>query len=373
MKSKKLTIVQVIYSLTQGGAEKFVVDLSNKLSEKHKVYVITLRGQPTDLFNTLLNDKVIHINFPVGDGFRLRDIYNLNKFIDDLNPDIIHTHLQVVFYFILRSVFKRKQLIIHTIHNDASFDANIKYQFIVRKYFYKKNLIIPITISNESKNSYEIFYKLYNSELIYNGSSTPNKTKCFSDVKQEIESYKGNSSDLVFIHLSRFHEDQKQHTILIKAFNRARRDFKNVILIIIGRGYETQDAEYLKEIAEEGIFFLGEKSNVGDYLNLSNVFCLSSRFEGLPISLLEAISCGCIPICTPVGGIKDIIQQDNTGYISADISEESYFQQINKYIKNPYKIQKKDLIDYFNKNYSIDTCSSQHEKIYLKYLNKISN
>ncbi len=375
MTQKKLKIVQVIYALIQGGAEKFVVDLSNKLSEKHEVYVITLRGSSSDLFKNQLNDSVNYINFPIDDGFQLKDIYRLNKFIDKLDPDIIHTHLQVVFYFLLRNIFSKKNVIFHTIHNDASFDGTIKYQFLIRKFFYKKKMIIPITISSESKTSYEKYYKLNNSELIYNGCSKPIKTENFNEIKKQIDSLKFNSDDLVFIHLSRFAENQKQHSVLINAFNRIRSNFNNVILIIIGQGYETKEAEFLKEIARESIYFLGEKNNVGDYLYLSDVICLSSRFEGLPISLLEAISCGCIPICTPVGGIKDIIQEEKTGYLSSDISEESYYQALKKYLKNPNKIRKNELIEYFAENYSIEKCSNQHEKIYLKYLNqkKMSN
>jgi hypothetical protein len=81
MKSKKLKIVQVIYALIQGGAEKFVVELSNKLAENHDVYIVTLRGSPLDLHRNQVNNNVNYINFPIHDGFRIRDIYRLNKFI----------------------------------------------------------------------------------------------------------------------------------------------------------------------------------------------------------------------------------------------------------------------------------------------------
>jgi glycosyltransferase involved in cell wall biosynthesis len=369
--NKKLRIVQVIYSLTQGGAEKFVVDLSNKLSENHDVYVVTLRGTSFDIFRNQLVEKVNYINFPISDGFRISDIYKLNKFIDKLKPDIIHTHLQVVFYFLLRKIFDKKNVIFHTIHNDASYDGNIKYQFIIRKFFYKKNLIIPITISDDSKKSYEKYYNLNNSELIYNGCLKLLKTEQYEEVKNQVDSLKYNSQDLVFTHLSRFNEYQKQHSVLIKVFNRIRIDFNNAILLIIGRDFETEEAEFLKKLAKDGVYFLGQKSNISDYLYLSDVFCLSSRFEGLPISLLEAISCGCTPICTPVGGIKDVIQHERTGYISTDISEESYYQAIIKYLNDSNKIKKRELIEYFIENYSISECCTKHEKVYLKYLKKI--
>lgn len=368
MVQKKLKIVQVIYALIQGGAEKFVVDLSNELSETHDVYIVTLRGSSSDLFKNQLSSKVNYINFPIGNGFRIKDIYRLNKFIDKLDPDIIHTHLQVVFYFLLRTLSKKKNIVFHTIHNDASFDGIIKYQFLIRNFFYKRNLVIPITISNDSKISFENYYKINDPELIYNGCLKPNKTEKFEEVQKEIESLKLSPKDLVFIHLSRFNENQKQHSVLINAFNRTRSDFKNAILLVIGREYESEQADFLKKIAGDGIYFLGERSNIGDYLYQSDVFCLSSRFEGLPISLLEAIACGCTPICTPVGGIKDIIQPDKTGYLSSDISEDSYYQEMHKYLRRPDKIKKNELIEYFSENYSIDKCGKHHEKIYLKYI-----
>ena len=43
---------------------------------------------------------------------------------------------------------------------------------------------------------------------------------------------------------------------------------------------------------------------------LSDAFCLTSVYEGLPISLLEAISCGCVPVCTPVGGITEVVHHE---------------------------------------------------------------
>ncbi|GAA0879721.1 glycosyltransferase [Algoriphagus jejuensis] len=365
---KKLKIVQVIYALIQGGAEKFVVDLSNKLAETHEVYIITLRGDSSDLFQNQIHKSVNYINFPIDNGFNLRDIYRLNRFIDGLKPDIIHTHLQVVFYFLLRSVFNRKEVIFHTIHNDASFDGKIRYQFHLRKFFYKRGLIIPITISEESKDSYEKYYNLDNSELINNACATPSISSQFEEVRKQVNSLKSSPENLVLVHLSRFHEDQKQHSVLIKAFNKIRSKHQNAILLIIGRGYDLDEAKFLIDIAGDGVFFLGEKSNIGDYLRLSDAFCLSSRFEGLPISLLEAISLGCVPICTPVGGIRDIIQEGEIGYMSTGIDEESYYEVLSRFVNKPYKIQKETLERFFLDNYSIARCSALHEEIFLKYL-----
>ena len=109
------------------------------------------------------------------------------------------------------------------------------------------------------------------------------------------------------------------------------------------------------------IYFLGEKNNVGDYLLFSDAFCLTSFYEGLPISLLEALSCGVTPICTSVGGIPDVIKDNQTGYLS-DINVDSYYNAIQRFINK--KIPRDNLIEYFNKNFSITVCAEKYEQVF---------
>ena len=73
------------------------------------------------------------------------------------------------------------------------------------------------------------------------------------------------------------------------------------------------------------VYFLGKVTNVSDYLLCADAFVLTSIFEGLPISLLEALSAGVIPVCTPVGGIINIVTK-NIGFLSEDVSKDAYSQ-----------------------------------------------
>ena len=91
-------------------------------------------------------------------------------------------------------------------------------------------------------------------------------------------------------------------------------------------------------------------------------FCLSSFYEGLPISLLEAFSCGCTPICTAVGGIVDVIKNGENGYLSLDLSVKSYVDAIMNYIESP--IERKNLIQYYRNNYTMEKCANKYEAIY---------
>ena len=60
--------------------------------------------------------------------------------------------------------------------------------------------------------------------------------------------------------------------------------------------------------------------------------CLPSIWEGLPVTLLEALSVGCIPICSPVGGIPDVVKDGENGYLSVSCGEEDYYSTMKRFL-----------------------------------------
>jgi len=368
-----MRIIQINYSLCQGGAERFIVDLSNELAKKHEIILITIRDDKIanySFFKNEVSPKVKYINFPIKEGFRITDVFKLNKFIDSFEPDIIHTHLNTVFYFLFKTFFNRKTKIFHTIHNDAFFDGRLKIPSKIRFYSYKWHNVYPITISNKSNQSFEEFYNLNVAKLIYNGRKKPNKSKNFEKVKEEISQLKLDSECKIFIHLSRFVPEQKNHELLFEAFNQLSLIYPNIILLVIGQGYDSDIASTVKNKANSKTFFLGERNNVADYLYCSDAFCLSSYIEGLPISLLEALACGVVPICTPVGGIVDVIENEKTGFLSKSVDKENYFKALKRFMEKPNLISKSELIHHFEQNYSMEICAKRHIKYYQKVLSE---
>ncbi|RGJ63668.1 glycosyltransferase [Bacteroides stercoris] len=110
---------------------------------------------------------------------------------------------------------------------------------------------------------------------------------------------------------------------------------------------------FLQEQACDKIYFLGLKKNVGDYLKNSDAFALSSLNEAMPITLIEALACGCIPLSTPVSGSVDIIQNGKNGFLSKDFSVDSYITMLKDFFKNHENIDKKELEVYFENNLSM--------------------
>lgn len=360
-----MKILELIYSLSSGGGERFVVDLSNELAQRGNDVTICmlLNDQESRLvFNRQFIAKNVKFHaMKFSSGFSLIKIKSVEDYILKEMPDIVHCHLNVIPYVFRLAYCHREIKFFHTLHSIASKATGSKYQYYINKYFYSHNIIRPITISNECQLSYNRFYKLNNAPCIDNGRAQVIPSDNINMVKEEVSSYKAATTTPVFVHVARCHPSKNQD-LLIDSFNELNIKGYDYVLLVIGTGYDTKDGQKLKEKACGKIYFLGEKNNVNDYLLCSDAFCLTSFYEGLPISLLEALSCGVTPICTSVGGIPDVISDGETGYL-AEVEVESYLKAIQRFYAR--KISKNKLIKYFTDNFSIEVCSA-------KYLNQFN-
>jgi len=360
-----MKVLQFFYSLIPGGAERFVLDLTNELAEKNETILYVLRDDTIEnqgFYVPEISKKVKYINLKIDPGFKPWLIWKFYKILKMEKPDVVHCHLNLVNYFFLLSlVFYKRIKFVYTIHNSAEKEAKSKLERIFRRFFFKHSFFIPVAISDETNNSYKSFYKLKDVAIIYNGRKFSGKTLIYEQTVNEIAAFKPSVNTLVFCHLARFGR-QKNQEMLVSVFNRLRAEGFDVILLIMGEGFE--NASELKALAGDHIHFLGIRSNIYDYLYASDAFCLSSIFEGMPISLIEAFACGCVPVCTPVGGIKDTIENGVTGFLSKTVSGDDYYEAIKAFIRDKDLIKKDTLVKYYHEKFSIEECTKNYLRIY---------
>ena len=359
-----MKIIQLIYSLCSGGAERFVVSLSNQLTEMgHDVTVCMLLSDQNDsyVFNRqFLDSRVKFHSMGYLPGFSLKKVIDVEKYILSQQPDVVHCHLNVIPYVFRIAIAHRDIRFIHTLHNVAENASGKKWQKFINRFFYKHRYITPITISARCRQSYRDYYGLPSPASIDNGCEVPRKSIRFDEVVSEVKSYKDNPHSPVFIHVARFHE-QKNQNLLIDAFNELDRKDEDFVLLVIGDGFDHGPGAELKRRACAKIHFLGLKNNVADYLYCSDAFCLTSIYEGLPISLLEAMACGVVPICTNVGGIPDVIIEGVSGYLS-NVGLGEYIDAIRRYRSD--MITKDSIVAEFNKSYSMEYCAQCYMHLY---------
>lgn len=357
-----MKILQITFNLSSGGGERFVVDLSNELSKTEEVVLLQIQSND-NLQNAHylpeLSERVKYINLGFQSGISLGVMIGVYKAIKKENPDVVNAHSTLITVS-LAALLYRKTKYFHTLHSLAERCLGSLWLKPLYHYLYNKR-VKAITISKTSNDSYTHFYTLYNSLTINNGRSPINLTEEYDHVKSEIESLKIHADDKVFIHVARLHP-VKNHQLLFDTFKRLIEEGEHIILMIVGNGFENHlvfNNSFCK-----GIYLLGEKRNVGDYLACSDYFVLSSLKEGLPISLLEAMSTGLIPVSTPAGGVCDVIRDKENGYLSLTHNPEDFYNSVKEAIINTADINRKTIVDDYNREYSMKACAINYLKAY---------
>lgn len=355
-----MKILELHYSTSWAGAERFVVDLCNELSENEDIVLCTIEDDNIpnkSYYKKELNNKIKYINLKCKTGLQLKALWRIYKIIKKEKPDIVHAHTDLL-CIIIPAIFYRKAKYYHTLHTLAEFCLRHKSLKFIYKYFYKTR-VRPITISEACQKSFLNLYDIKTSIKIENGRAPIKFTNQENEVKNEIENLKLHIDDKVFIHVGRC-QPEKNQALLIDSFNDFLKKGYHAILILIGAAYDLPENQKILSNMQKGIYWLGLKSNVGDYLINSDFFILSSKYEGLPISLLEAISLGIIPISTPAGGVVDVLSKTEYGYIAKGFNKTDLYEQIIKAYNEFEQFDKNNLKDYFEKNFSMQHCAQRY-------------
>ncbi|GGF58935.1 putative glycosyltransferase EpsD [Paenibacillus albidus] len=160
---------------------------------------------------------------------------------------------------------------------------------------------------------------------------------------------------------------RKHQDLLIKAVNYLKEEIPNLRLLIVGDGEKIEKYKLMADkLGVNGnVDFLGYRNDIEKLMMLSDVAVSSSRQEGLPLNIMEAMATGLPLIVTNCRGNRDLVYDKENGYV-IDINDANGFSRA---IHNLYAF--KDICGKFsNKNidlidaYSLETISTQMSRIY---------
>lgn len=370
---KKFKVVQMLPALGWGGAQVFCIQLCNELAN-YPGYEVTLismyHHQPAKhLPLDLLDKRVKFITLGKRPGPDPKIFLRIYNTLQQIMPDVVHTHLHSGYYCFLayrrmKNVVFRK---IHTFHNLAKKDAPWHGRKAYH-YYFRKGVIQPVSISDEVHKSALHEYADCNIVQINNGSDPVKPSPLFEQAKAVIGKLKPSADTKVMVNVARISK-QKNQQLLLDCMRTLEEEKQNVIAIILG-DYVPDDKKLYDSLMGKkpgNVHFMGKVKNVSDYLLCSDAFVLSSLFEGLPISLLEALSAGVVPVCTPVGGLKNIVTKD-IGFLSGDISYESYLAAIKAWHQSApayLKQLQENGKALYSRDFSMKSCAEKYNELYI--------
>ena len=270
-------------------------------SGKYNVIVASLFNYHSSITKRLEDAGIKVIYLGKKKGLDLSLVYKLYRILRECNIDIVHTHRYVMQYAIPAAILAGVKCRVHTVHNIADKEVS-KYRRKLAYFFYKKCGVVPVSISPLIQNTVIDEYHLTKEDtpVVYNGSDL---SKCL--VKTDYSNFK----PFRFVHIGRFNP-QKNHGIIIEAADLlVKEGYDFTISFIGGEGnVEERKEEVYKKGLNGVIKFMGLQSNIYPFLYESDCFILPSIYEGMPVTLVEAMGCGMPIIASAVGGVPDMLE-----------------------------------------------------------------
>ena len=317
-----MKILQVIPYFCFGGAETMCENLTYALKALgHDVTVVSLYAERTPI-SRRMEDAGVKIRYLDKKlGLDVSMVPKLRKIMAEERPDVVHTHLDVIKYAVAAAKLAGVKKCVHTVHNVAEKEAEGTLQKIINKTYFTLGWSTPVALSPQVQKSICDFYALKAEKVpvIYNGVDL---SRCLAK-----ESYTAGET-VKIVHVGRFNE-QKNHGRLLKAFQLLLAQYPNCHLNLVGDGELMEEVKALAQelgIAEK-VSFLGSQSNVYPFLQEADIFALPSDYEGMPMTIIEAMGTGLPIVATRVGGVPDMIEDQVSGLLT-DCDEKEVAQAL---------------------------------------------
>lgn len=311
-----MKVIQVIPNLCMGGAETMCETLTLELIKQGvDVKIVSLYDYQTPITQRLSRAGVEIEFLNKKGGMDLSIIKKLKNIFIRENPDVVHSHLGAQKYAMIAAKKARIPSRVHTVHSVADKELS-RIDKILAKRFYKKHGVVPVALSEMVQETVKNVYKLPLDlvPIIVNGI---NLSKC---LKKSDYSF---GDTIKVLHIGRF-SPEKNHKGLIDAFEIFHKVFPNTTLNLVGDGNTLEETkEYaLEKGLKDAVCFLGMKDNVYEYINQADIFVLSSLYEGMPMTLIEAMGTGVPIVATNVGGVPNMLTNEKNALLTSVNAEE---------------------------------------------------
>lgn len=310
-----MRICSIVTSLTSGGAETLVANLSDEFSANgHVSFVIALCdasavGNARDAEERLKKQiaaaggRFVSLALPSARPL-VSGALALRRALRELRPDVVHVHTARAALMLFVGQVRVPAILTH--HNSVlGFSPTLFRLFdrVVGSY---------VAISQETRRMLEASVRRPVVQIV-NAAGRGFRARAPRSVP---------SSPLRVLTVGTI-SDQKNYPLLI-ATAAALRDAGVIqplpVFVVAGNGSDLDDLRRQVVAADlcENVSFLGERNDVAALMKTADVYLNTSRYEGMPIALLEAMRMGLPIIATDVAGNRELVAQGENGFLEAE-------------------------------------------------------
>ncbi len=364
---QKIKTAHVISQFNYGGAEVLLRELfhSKGFQENLESDLIIGNSRRLDLVPQIEGLVQNIYSFDIYSGKFPLEYIKMLRLIKKNKYEIVHVHLPLMGWLVaFAKYFCPKTIFIYTEHNLFTHHHRLHYYMNGLTYGMYDSIIscgyeVYYTLEKVQKSW---FYKTNNHIALINGINTDK----FAFNQKTIEPGKKMVVGLVamFRHQKRIDRWVEVAEAVVKKTDAIR-------FLLIGADYEEEMIRAM--VKEKGLVdyieMPGQLHDTVASFQRMDIFLMTSDYEGLPLSLLEAMSSGCVPVVSNVGGIKQL-EFDNFGYKFDEFNAEKVAGEIIKLSQDPetFSEQSRKAHDFVVKNYSLNNQVKQTLDLYKRLI-----
>ena len=324
-----MNILHVITSLDNGGAENHLAKLASMQAKQadNIIHIIYFRGNGY-WAKSLKEKKIIVKKIDIKKNYNLFKIFfalfKISNYIKRSKPIIVHAHLSLseIIVVLLKIIFRLNFKMIVSKHLDSYLFEGSKGQnfyfnglFLEKIIFKVSSNIIFISKQVQSYFLSKIKISTEKGSLIYYGIDKKDYIRSKKSKNNKLKINKKINEKWI-LNIAR-HVPQKKIDLLIRGFAEYLKTNDNSRLVLVGSGKETQILKLLakKLRINSKIYWISYTNFVFDLFKKADVFCLTSKYEGLGLVLLESLVAKVPVITMNKSAMKEVIKNNYSGLL----------------------------------------------------------
>jgi len=365
---RRIRIAHVVFKLDVGGLERVVINLMKHMSRRDYDASLYCLKEGGNLANELVEDGYAVHHLFKKDRVEYSLFFKIARMFKRERVDIVHCHnIGALFYGSIGSKLAGTAGTLYTAHGVYSANRLGKLRFA---------RFMPIdrvvTVSDDAREA-----------MLSSGRFDPDDVQTLPngididlfdvDVdKHELKDELGLPEGVPVFGIVARLSWEKEHKTLLDAMAMLNSEVASSILVVVGDGPIRGELE--QHAADAGVadrvFFLGERRDVPRLLQVFDAFVLSSRLEGLSLTLLEAAAAGLPIVATNVGGNSEVVVDGQTGFIVEPGDPGALAGAMSKVGGDPElarsmgELGRKRVVEH----YSLDAMVKRYDKIYHELL-----
>lgn len=341
-----------------GGTENVILQLCEIMNKEYNIIVCSNGGINVEKLYAMKIKHYTILDIENKDPRTIIDTFKqLKKIIKYEKIDIIHTHHRMASFYtaLLKKIYNFK--FFATVHN-TFLDKKL-----LTKYAYEGANIIAV--GNKVKKNLCEFYNINPIKV----TVIRNAVKPFSgEIKKDenIDRYKSEGYFLVG-NIGRLSE-QKGMKYFIECIPIVLNKFKRVKFFIVGEGEEKEELIDIvsKYGLEKNVVFLGYRNDIQNIMSQLDLIVLSSLWEGLPLTPIEAFSVHKTVVATAVDGTVEIVENNKNGITVESKNSNLLGEAINKLLEDTQLRMKyeKNAFKTYKEKFSFESLAENYKKFY---------